>query len=397
MQNMNRPSGLTWNQWFYTVFFVYLFMVRSFGVKGSNSGIVSIIIPFSFFFLCIFKKRFSQKELFFVCVIIFYSLVSFYFSRKIALPLLAMTIVGMKNIDIFKLLKVLIPCQLVVFGAKFIGYLLNPAGSIESVSRVMSVGETDVTQLRNSLGFGHPNQMHLKIFTLIATFILVRKGKLSVQEFVFLELVNLAFYFVGYSRTGFILTTTLLIATLFFNWKVDFGKCMRLLLISVPVIAATITIWSAKNYLAYPFLRRIDYVLSHRLALGNYIYMQHPPTLLGQKFDFTGSAIIDSGYLELWLKYGVLTTCLLIAGYCLTIRWLLDHDYLFAVPVFLVYTIYSMIEPNEMNPFINISLLFMGVAFYGILKVNRHNSSQQQVIRSRQDSNDYDEERRRVI
>lgn len=220
-------------------------------------------------------------------------------------------ILGARDIKLEKILKwflsIVILCTVIVI-------LL----SLFHVIPTLSVGRSNSSTLRLSLGHIYPTNLAAKCFYIALTYVSLKKFRLSISEFISLIAVTLIVYFITDTKLDTLLLIFLIISTFLRKWIFNiFSKLNYVYLSMVSIIFIFINI-----LLAYFFnegniiFNKLNSILSGRLFYGHKGFTDFNVTLLGQvvpqngfgglrRVSFKDYFFIDVSYVRLILMDGL--------------------------------------------------------------------------------------------
>lgn len=171
--------------------------------------------------------------------------------------------------------------------------------------------------LRHSMGFNHPNYFGMKIFQFSACYVYLHWRSLKKRDLFWGILVIAFLYWVPHSVTSILCTAVLIFLTAVGRFMEKDNKPLletfktALMISGFICIAATvfITLYGMSS----PVCQALDAWMSYRLSYANRIYGVYGISLLGQQIS--SSYLLDSGYMDLVLRSGLLVYLVFFAVY----------------------------------------------------------------------------------
>lgn len=171
--------------------------------------------------------------------------------------------------------------------------------------------------LRHAMGFNHPNYFGMKIFQFSACYVYLHWNSLKKGDVFRGILVIVFLYFVPHSVTSILCTAVLVLLGMGGRFLENKKKALLqgfktlLLLAVVLCIAATVllTIYGMDS----PLGQALDAWMSYRFSHANQIYAVYKISLFGQRIS--SSYLLDSGYMDLILRSGLVIYLMFFAGY----------------------------------------------------------------------------------
>ena len=340
----------------------YLFIYLNTFCKGiglSNSSkayMILLILGTIFLFIKIIGDKYTKKELMACFIILGIGFLTFIVTHKVTLFLTCITLCGMKNIDLKKLLKNILLIRII----SFIGITGLSLLKIIPNKRIL-MWRNGSFDIRYSLGFGHPNILQLSLFIIIALFLYLKGKKINFFQYMLLIFVSYFIYFYSQSRTGFVCTLGLISIHFFFNKIVKKPNSKRLCNVSLIILVFLMAFSYATGVLygSNSIITKLDYFFNGRIRYSNYYLTTYGFSLFGNGKVLTDSnAILDNGYILMFIQYGAIGTILVFGFLSRIIKSdFFKNDYnLFIISIFMF--IYLFNESFTPNIFMNFILLF---------------------------------------
>lgn len=353
------------------LFWVFLYInifCKGIGLENdSKIYFVLIIIGTIALIFKFFSSKYKRNELFFIFICGIIGISSLYFTKKPTLLLTCMCIVGLKDIDLNKTFKGMYKIRLVTFLGMVILSLL---GLIEN--NTISTWRLDHFDVRNSLGFGHPNTLHLSLFILIALYIYISYDNLKFKNYIVLIFANLFIYYFSLSRTGMIVTMFLIFIT-YISKKI---KSFSNILIKMPKYTFGIMLLLSFGlgilYNKVDFAKKANEILNGRVAYSSYYLTNYKPRLFGNNISQDTNAIMDNGYIILYVQNGIAALLFLIFILHIINKNVEKNNDIRKSILLVCFYIYIFAESFSPNIFMNIVLFFIGDYIYSQKKENKN-------------------------
>ena len=171
--------------------------------------------------------------------------------------------------------------------------------------------------LRHAMGFNHPNYFGMKIFQFSACYVYLHWHSLKKGDGVRAVLVLAFLYFIPHSVTSILCTAVLFLLTIAGRFLQAKKRALlqvfetALMLSAVLCIAGTVllTIYGMN----FPLGQALDAWMSYRFSHAKQIYAVYKISLFGQ--SISSGYLLDSGYMDLILRSGLLVYLLFFVGY----------------------------------------------------------------------------------
>ncbi|MFR8467697.1 hypothetical protein BLA28_15440 [Eisenbergiella tayi] len=353
------------------LFFVYLNVICK-GIGLDNDSLFyQILIVFGVLALIlkVTVEKYKPEELIWAMVLSLLGIISLFITRKPTLLLTCICIIGMKNVNMEKLFMGMYKIRLITFitviSLSFLGIVENK--SIE----MWRNGGFDI---RYSLGYGHPNSLHLSLFILISLYIYVKYSSLKIYNLIFWMIVNLFIFNYSGSRTGAL--SVFLLISLCFLTKIELARSIILKLPKyLYMILIILSFTSALLYGKSEEISILNILLNGRVSYSNYYITNYRFTLFGNNIlnDFT---LFDNGYIYLYIQYGILGFLLiswLIISSCNYVNKIYDIR---KAVILISYIIYIFTESFSPNIFMNIILFFAAPVIFPPVSKERYSIEQ---------------------
>lgn len=302
------------------------------------------------------SDKYTKKEFAVIFLMLFLGLINLFITKRTTMFLTCLCLAGMKNIDINKLFKGMLKIRLVTFislvGLSLSGFINNNAIEMWRINGYVT---------RYSLGFGHPNTLHLSLFILISLYIYTYYNKIKLKNIIILTLANIFIGIYSKSLTGIIAVTILLLIT--YISKLNF-KIVKRLILSIPkYIYIFLLLFSFATALLYPklpIISDLNLILNGRIAYSAYYLNRYGFSLLGNNIILDTNAIFDNGYLYLYTQFGIVG--LIFISYLLfkIFSNVKKNNDVRKSILLTTYLIYIFTESFSPNIFMNIILFFAG-------------------------------------
>lgn len=360
---METETKLTLEEALYFGFFIILSIVKGLGFYDGQKIFLLLILP-AFFcaLLKILISPYTGRQWMTQILLLFLTMLVYYCSREKGILFMMFTILGMKNISVKKILHIGLYvwsiCAVVLSLASF----TRLEHTIYRVHDKMGMGHI----FRWSLGFTHPNILHITYLVLCALIIYELSERYGLKTFVLLMLGNVLVFLYSVSFTGFAITTLLLAGELYVSFRPKFcfveKAALNLVLPFCLLISFVLPIVMYTSSFTAE-IQQLNFLLNTRLWLAKQYLVPECVSLFGLKMaDLTqGSLSIDNSYVWGFINYGIVPFVLLIVSYLV-----LTVDYsrkqktreLVMIAAFLAA---GFTEPLLFNTsFKNITLVFLG-------------------------------------
>ena len=350
---------------FYYLFFAILLFAKGIGLyDGMKEFTVCLLAAFLCFAVKICLTEHTLGELVQMAVLLGIGFLSWQSSGEKAAFIYLAVIVGMKHVPVKRVFMVGAAVWTVAFFGTAILAITKQIPDLALVHSKLGLGHI----IRWSLGYTHPNVLHISYVILLAFFFyLARLGR---KQLLILTgaayLFNFYIFLYSVSYTGLILTTVYLLLNLYFNLRTKESRLEKILILCVFPVCALLSVIGpvAVKGRMFDILNKL---MNTRWNLSRYFLTHQPVTLFGGRLtDLPDTSYsIDCSYVYVLMYYGILLFVLMCVGYFLTVRYEIKEGKRRELAIMLSFFIAGMSEPFMANlSFKNLTLLFVGEYYY---------------------------------
>ncbi len=326
------------------------------------------------------RKNYDTMEILSIAGLLILGVVSYFLCDSHVFFDLTLMISISKNVDFEKFMKRAV-ITLVLF--LFIVICLSGLEMLNSVVKTRS----DNDQMRNSLGFGHPNVLGLLVFQVIAGVIVLERKRLKTVHLWLLLALGLIFYWVTKSQTLLVGVCLLIGSVLIYKWlarKILTPRQMKIV-ISIILIAAAAIVFLVIYYYwgdpdSLPFA-----TLAGRIRQAHRYLNAYGLSAFGKEI-LTGSDVILPGYEmgysyldngEMWylIRLGVVGCAVFFYTYVrMIIKAVNKREFVLCI-VAVVYLFYTLTENSAMRVPFNFMILYAGMMLYSGNQLQRERTA----------------------
>ncbi len=277
----------------------------------------------------------------------------------------ALLLFGMKNVPLARVMKVALgvwsACMLftVTWGIFF------DRPGVRLVHEKLGLGPL----LRESLGYTHPNVLHIS-YILLMVLVLYHSKKEAAKKAVLLLLAGNFFIFLySMSYTGLLSSAVVIVAYAYFLLRKKFSKGEELLIQAVLPMCLVVSIVCPLlldgGGLAF---RIVNGLLNNRVWAIKVFFTEYGITAFGESIQRQGFSL-DNSFIYALGWYGAVFLAVMAAAYWLLIRKQVKENRRMELMIVLSFLIAGLTEQFLFNASIkNISILFLGEALYGFTR-----------------------------
>lgn len=318
MEHMKQyEKTITLQEACYYGFFVLLSLAKGLGFYEGQKLFYLLVVPaLALGFLKILLTPYTKRQA--VLQILFLVLVAviYYESRQIAIFFVAFTVLGMKGISVKKVLHIALWVWAVCGAALSAVSFFFLEHTVYRVHAKMGLGHI----FRWSLGFTHPNILHITYLMLCALIIWELEEKYGFKQYVLLMAGNLLVFFYSISYTGFGIVAVLLTGCFYIKFRPRFGigeKILANLVLPVCLILTFVLPFYINYHRISPFVQKLNFMLNTRIWLAEQFLKSEYRSLFGADISkvVKSSMTLDNSYVWSYINYGLVFTVIIIVGY----------------------------------------------------------------------------------
>lgn len=354
----------------YICYFAVMLGAKAIGLyEGQFAYNVALLLG-AFFFVCkVVTTRHNLTEILLMAVLFGVALLSYLQAGEKSLLIYFTMMLGIKGVSLGRVFKT----GAVVWITSFVTmYVLSVVGVIPEYSFVLNRrGWSEI--LRHSLGYPHPNTLHAS-YLVLAVFVLYCARELSAKYItaisILLLLGNGYVFMYSVSRNGFLVVCLYIFLQLYLLWR---GKRSRLedvllqLILPVCVFFIVFVPLIAQGAL----FDKLNTVLAGRFEYTRYYLTYEPLKLFGiESIPVPREGyVIDSSYIYLLFRLGIIPFIISIALLFFTIRDAIKEDRKAEIAILISFAIYGVLELFLFNQsYKNVTYLFIGSFIYRLTK-----------------------------
>lgn len=358
---------ITWEEACYFGFFILLSITKGLGFYEGQKLFVLLVIPalilgFAKIIISSYTKRQLVMQIFFLLL----TAVVYYNSRELGIIFLSFTVLGMKNISVRKIFHVGLWVWSVCAVCLSIFSFFRLEHTIYRVHAKMGLGHI----FRWSLGFTHPNILHITYLALCA-FILYELGdNYKFRHFIYLMAGNVLVFLYSVSYTGFGIVTVLLMGCLYVQFRPSFcivEKMLANLVLPVCLVFSFVLPFYINYHIISPFVQKLNFLLNTRIWLAEQFLKSEYRSLFGA--DISGvvksSMTLDNSYVWGYINYGLIPFVIIMLGYFALLFYNTHKQKTRELVILVCFLGAGWTEPLLFNTsFKNITLIFLGAFLF---------------------------------
>lgn len=369
MSNLAKQTGkkIKMEEAFFWGFFILLSLAKGLGFYEGQKLFMLLVVPG---LLCgllkILASPYTRKQLSMLTILFSMTALVYCCSRATGILFVAFLVLGMKGISVKRAFHVGLWVWAVcaVFLSIFSFFRLEH--TIYRVHAKMGLGHI----FRWSLGFTHPNILHITYLALCA-FILYEMGeRYRLRHFILLMAGNLLVFLYSVSYTGFGIVAVLLIGCLYVQIRPRFCILENILANLVLPVCLILSFVLPKLLYDNPICDRVqalNALLNTRIWLADQFLVPEYRSLFGMDISqvVKSSMTMDNSYVMGYINYGLIPFALIIIGYFALLFYLTHRQKTRELVILVCFLAAGWTEQLLFNTsFKNITLIFLGAMLF---------------------------------
>ncbi len=347
----------------YYGFFILLSLSKGLGFYEGQKLFYLLVVPALVLgFLKILLTPYTKRQA--VLQVLFLALVAviYYESRQIAIFFVAFTILGMKNISVKKALHMALwiwtVCAVALSAVSF--FFLEH--TVYRVHAKMGLGHI----FRWSLGFTHPNILHITYLLLCALVILTMEERFGFKAYFLLMIGNFLVFFYSISYTGVGIVAVLLTGGLYVKLRPRFcfvEKLLANLVLPVCLILTFVLPFYINYHRISGMVQKLNFMLNTRIWLAEQFLKSEYRSLFGADVSkiVKSSMTLDNSYVWCYINYGLVFTVMIMAAYFALLFYVTHRQRTRELVIVVCFLAAGWTEQLLFNTsFKNVTLLFLG-------------------------------------
>lgn len=340
------------------IFWSILLVGKGLGLNSKDT--IYIYMTYSaviFAALKLFITKWTKKELMVTVLLNVLGIIIWYFSKDAAALLLTITITSLKGIDIKKVLNY----SLLILASLFIIKVTLALNGVIDKQMLIRYDSGNVHTVRYALGYIHPNATQSMVFVIFSLIILKYKNKIKVIHYIIMFLINYWMFRYTNSRTGFLVTTSLLLITWLYSrkWNDSIKGMIYWFSERSYIIGAMISLIICFSFSKFTILLKYTTLASRVITAINTINTHGFPL-----FGFP-NIVTDWGYISMLYDKGIIFFVLFIISMSKLLMYFKEKNDTYSVAVFVSIAIYTLTEAYFSSIVVNIPLLYLGILLHG--------------------------------
>lgn len=366
--NNKMTEKISLEEILYYIMFSLLISLKGLGLdEGSFLFRVGLVAALLLFGMKILIGKYSIKELLLIVLGGVWGIFVFFHVGSLSILIYALIIFGMKNISVSKVMKVGAVVYSICFFITVTAAIFFHRPGVQLVHEKLGLGPI----LRESLGYTHPNVLHVTYIVLMAFVLYVCKKEKIFKTIVGLMIGNIFVFTYSLSYTGLLTSLVMVIAYLYFIYRTNISSIEQVLIKCVlPLVICISTIIA--SFVEDELFVLINTLLNNRLWAIKVFFHNYEITAWGERIAVQGFSL-DNSYAYALAWYGVIFLGMIGIAYWLLINKYLKEERRKELAIIITFLFAGMTEQFLFNASIkNITFIFLGdVIFRSIQEKNK--------------------------
>lgn len=301
----------------YFGFFILLSVTKGLGLYEGQKLFEFLVVPA--FLLAIMKiaiTPYTKRQWVVQIILLALTALVFYNSHERGILFMAFTVLGMKNISVKRVFHVGLWvwsfCAIVLSIFSF----FRLEHTVYRVHAKLGLGHI----FRWSLGFTHPNILHITYLALCAFIIYELGDHYSFKHLIYLIAGNILVFLYSISYTGFGIVTVLLGGALYVRFRPKFcivEKMLANLVLPICLILSYVAPFYLYDNKYAAKVQQLNFILNTRILLAEQFLRSEYRSLFGADVSkvMKSSMTMDNSYVWGFINYGLIPITIIILGY----------------------------------------------------------------------------------
>lgn len=302
---------------FFYGFFFLLSVTKGLGFYEWQKLFILLVIPALILgLLKVIFTPYTKRQAIVVALVLLLTAVVFWQSHQIAVFFVVFTVLGMKGMSVKKVLHlaawVWTVCTVLLSVLSF----FRLEHTVYRVHAKLGLGHI----FRWSLGFTHPNLLHITYLFLCALAILKLEERYGWKSYFLLMIGNFVVFFYSVSYTGFGIVALLLTGGLYVKLRSRF--CLGEKMLANLVLPVCLSLSFVLPFFLYGhplcgYVQKLNDMLNTRIWLAEQFLRSEYTSLFGANVSrvVKSSMNMDCSYIWCYINYGLVFTVVILLGY----------------------------------------------------------------------------------
>lgn len=346
----------------YYLMFSILLSLKGIGLEeGSIIFRIGLVCAIVLFMIKIFVGRYLIKELVMIVLGLIWGVFIFLNMGSFGILVYALMALGMKNISVPKVMKLGTIVWAVCMFITITAAIFMDRTGVRVVHEKLGLGPI----LRESLGYAHPNVLHITYILLIVFILYVVKKENMFKAIIFLTVGNLFIFTYSVSFTGLLVTFLVIAFYIYIVYRNSFSQIEKFLMKCILPTCIFLSTIFPLIIDSYGFWYEVfNPLLNNRIWIIKHYFYLYSPTLWGERIMTDGFSL-DNSYVYAIGWYGMIFFVVIMIAYWILVKIYIKDNRRKELAIVLSFLIAGLTEQFMFNASIkNITVIFLGEVFY---------------------------------
>ena len=324
-------------------------------------------LTFILFCIKVITTRYSRKEWIFIVILGAIASVSYLVNDKDEVVRAAVFVISCKNVDLKKILKVVLGITL---AGSVLLFALAASGIFGSMTMTANFGRgpyPGIVETRYCFGMGHPNAFHCMVYMMISLCLYIYIDKMKWYHFILLFVGNLLVYHYTDSNTAMLVVSATIIGAAAMKYIPILKNMKWIYCLGAAFVLILVLFSMAGSHTGCetPFMYELDQLLNGRFQYAHAI--ENARVENWELFSrSTDTEFFDQGFIRLFYWYGIIPGIMYVAANMYLIyQSYKKRDYMLLIIV-VGYSLFSLMEAHLISVYIlrNYLLILFGHYWY---------------------------------
>lgn len=322
-------------------------------------------LTFVLFCIKVITTQYSKKEWIAIAIAGILVSISYLVNDKDEVVRAAVFVISCKNIDVKRILKVVLGITL---AGSVILFVLAASGTFGAMTMTANFGRgpfPGIVETRYCFGMGHPNAFQCMMYMMTVLCLYIYVDKMKWYHFVLLFLINVMTYHYTDSNTAMLVIGATIIGAAIMKYVPILKNLKWIYWLSAAFVLALVIFSAVGSYTGREtqFMYGLDQVLNGRFQYAHAIENARVEnwTLFSNRLN---TEFFDQGFIRLFYWYGIIPGIMyVLANLYLIYQSYKKRDYMLLIIV-VGFSLFSLMEAHLISVYILRNYLFVLLGYY---------------------------------
>ena len=360
--NCKMQEKMSMEEILYYLMFSLLLSLKGIGLdEGSILFRVGLVCGILLFFVKILIGKYSIRELILIALGLLWGVFIFFNMGSFGILVYALMALGMKNISVSKVMKIGTVVWSTCMALTITAAIFMDRPGVRVVHEKLGLGPI----LRESLGYGHPNVLHITYILFMVFILYTCKKENMVKTIIFLLVGDIFIFTYSVSYTGLLVSFLAIVIYIYYVYGSRFSNIERIFTKCVLPVCIFLSTVFPLVIDSYGFLYDLfNPLLNNRIWIIKHYFYLYTPTLWGERIMTDGFSL-DNSYVYAIGWYGIIFFLFAMFAYWFVVKKYVKDERKKELAIIITFLIAGLTEQFMFNASIkNITFIFLGEVFY---------------------------------